>query len=81
MNSSAPSAAPVADRPAGEAVPRLALRGLGHAYEGRRVVDDVSAEVAPVVIWTSVVTSLINQLSGPIKYVFTFGPQSLRGTS
>lgn len=47
MNSSAPSAAPVADRPAGEAVPRLALRGLGHAYEGRRVVDDVSAEVAP----------------------------------
>ena len=39
-----------------------------------------SAEVAPVAIWTSVSTSLTNQLSGRIKYVFTFGSQSLRAT-
>ena len=30
-------------------------------------LEFVSAEVAPVIICTSVVTSLISQLSGPIK--------------
>ena len=40
-------AAPVSADLAAGAAPRLALRGLGHAYEGRQVVDDVSAEIAP----------------------------------